>query len=62
MLFRSVEEIAPLRRTVTQTEVGNAAAFLCSDLSSGITGQVIYVMMMKSFSFQFVRVIARGQL
>jgi len=38
-----VEETAPLRRTVTQTEVGNTAAFLCSDLSSGITGQVLYV-------------------
>lgn len=38
-----VEAVAPLRRTVTQTEVGNTAAFLCSDLSSGITGQVIYV-------------------
>lgn len=42
-MIRHVEETAPLRRTVTQTEVGNAAAFLCSDLSSGITGQVIYV-------------------
>jgi len=38
-----VEKVAPLRRTVTQTEVGNAATFLCSDLSSGITGQVLYV-------------------
>ncbi|MEB3358222.1 MAG: enoyl-ACP reductase FabI [Synechococcales bacterium] len=38
-----VEETAPLRRTVTQIEVGNTAAFLCSDLSSGITGQVLYV-------------------
>jgi enoyl-[acyl-carrier protein] reductase I len=42
-MIHHVEEIAPLRRTVTQTEVGNAAAFLCSDLSSGITGQVLYV-------------------
>lgn len=38
-----VEQVAPLRRTVTQLEVGNAAAFLCSDLASGITGQVLYV-------------------
>ncbi|MBW4658785.1 MAG: enoyl-ACP reductase FabI [Drouetiella hepatica Uher 2000/2452] len=38
-----VEKIAPLKRTVTQIEVGNAAAFLCSDLSSGITGQILYV-------------------
>jgi enoyl-[acyl-carrier protein] reductase I len=42
-MIHHVEKVAPLRRTVTQTEVGNAAAFLCSDLSSGITGQVLYV-------------------
>lgn len=42
-MIHHVEEIAPLRRTVTQTEVGNTAAFLASDLASGITGQVIYV-------------------
>jgi enoyl-[acyl-carrier protein] reductase I len=42
-MIHHVEEVAPLRRTVTQTEVGNAAAFLCSDLASGITGQVLYV-------------------
>lgn len=42
-MIHHVEEIAPLRRSVTQQEVGNAAAFLCSDLSSGITGQVLYV-------------------
>ncbi|MDJ0723668.1 MAG: enoyl-ACP reductase FabI [Prochloraceae cyanobacterium] len=42
-MIRHVEEIAPLRRTVTQNEVGNTAAFLCSDLASGITGQIVYV-------------------
>ncbi|MBD2163603.1 enoyl-ACP reductase FabI [Calothrix membranacea FACHB-236] len=42
-MIHHVEEVAPLRRTVTQLEVGNTAAFLCSDLSTGITGQVIYV-------------------
>ncbi|MBE9179757.1 enoyl-ACP reductase FabI [Oculatella sp. LEGE 06141] len=42
-MIHHVENVAPLRRTVTQLEVGNTAAFLCSDLSSGITGQVIYV-------------------
>lgn len=42
-MIHHVEQTAPLRRTVTQLEVGNAAAFLCSDLSSGITGQVLYV-------------------
>jgi len=38
-----VEENAPLRRTVTIEDVGKAAAFLCSDLASGITGEVTYV-------------------
>jgi len=45
--FRSilshVAEVAPLRRNVTKEEVGNAAAFLCSDLASGMTGEVLYV-------------------
>ncbi|OQA34936.1 MAG: Enoyl-(acyl-carrier-protein) reductase (NADH) FabI [Betaproteobacteria bacterium ADurb.Bin341] len=34
---------APMRRNVTIDEVGNAAAFLLSDLASGITGEVLYV-------------------
>jgi enoyl-[acyl-carrier protein] reductase I len=42
MLAR-VAEVAPLRRNVTLEEVGNAAAFLCSDLASGITGDILYV-------------------
>ena len=42
-MIHHVEQVAPLRRTVTQTEVGNAAAFLCSDLASGMTGQILYV-------------------
>lgn len=42
-MIHHVEEVAPLRRTVTQLEVGNAATFLCSDLASGITGQILYV-------------------
>jgi len=37
------ERHAPLRRNVTIEEVGNAAAFLASDLASGITGHVLYV-------------------
>ena len=45
--FRSMlaeaEAKTPLRRNVTIEEVGNAAAFLCSDLASGITGDVLYV-------------------
>ncbi|MFB2975939.1 enoyl-ACP reductase FabI [Microseira sp. BLCC-F43] len=42
-MISHVEQVAPLGRTVTQLEVGNAAAFLCSDLASGITGQILYV-------------------
>lgn len=37
------EKHAPLRRNVTIEEVGNTAAFLCSDLASGITGEITYV-------------------
>jgi len=37
------ESHAPLRRTVSIEDVGNTAAFLCSDLASGITGEVTYV-------------------
>lgn len=36
-------DIAPLKRNVTISEVGNAAAFMCSDLSSAITGEVLHV-------------------
>lgn len=42
MLARS-ERTAPLRRNVSIEEVGNAAAFLSSDLASGITGEILYV-------------------
>ncbi len=38
-----VEKVSPLRRSVTIEDVGNAAAFLCSDLASGITGEIVYV-------------------
>jgi len=37
------EEHSPLRRNVTIEEVGNASAFLLSDLASGITGEITYV-------------------
>jgi enoyl-[acyl-carrier protein] reductase I len=37
------EKQTPLRRNVTIDEVGNAAAFLCSDLASGISGEILYV-------------------
>ena len=40
---RFVEKNAPLRRNVTIDEVGNVAAFLLSDLASGVTGDITYV-------------------
>ena len=42
-MLSNVAAVAPLRRNVTLEDVGNAAAFLCSDLASGITGCVVYV-------------------
>jgi enoyl-[acyl-carrier protein] reductase I len=38
-----VAEHAPLKRNVTTEDVGNTAAFLMSDLASGITGEIVYV-------------------
>ncbi|TNH04561.1 enoyl-ACP reductase FabI [Testudinibacter sp. TR-2022] len=37
------EAVTPLRRTVTIEDVGKSAAFLCSDLASGVTGEVLHV-------------------
>ena len=42
-MLDTFEHIAPLRKCVTIEEVGNTAAFLCSDLASGITGEIVYV-------------------
>jgi len=42
-ILKFVESHAPLRRGVSAEEVGNTAAFLLSDLASGITGEVLYV-------------------
>lgn len=42
-MLRYVEERAPLRRNVDQDEVGQTAMWLCSDLSSGVTGEIVYV-------------------
>jgi enoyl-[acyl-carrier protein] reductase I len=42
-LYNAVEEKTPLRRNVTQEEVGQAALFLCSDMGSGVTGEILYV-------------------
>ena len=42
-MLRWQERTAPLKRNVTQDEVGASAAYLLSDLSSGVTGQIHYV-------------------
>lgn len=42
-ILKFVEDNAPLRRNVTTGDVGNAAAFLMSDLAAGITGEIAYV-------------------
>lgn len=42
-LLSQVEEKAPLRKNVTQEDVGGTAVYLASELSNGVTGQVLYV-------------------
>ena len=42
-ILEHITHSAPLRRTITAEEVGNVAAFLCSDLASGVTGEITYV-------------------
>jgi enoyl-[acyl-carrier protein] reductase I len=42
-ILNHVAATAPLRRNVSIDDVGNAAAFLCSDLAAGITGDILYV-------------------
>jgi enoyl-[acyl-carrier protein] reductase I len=42
-ILGAVEEKTPLRRNVTQADVANGALFLCSDLGSGVTGEVLYI-------------------
>jgi enoyl-[acyl-carrier protein] reductase I len=42
-MLKKFEQTAPMRRNVTIEDVGNAAAFMCSDLAAGITGEILYV-------------------
>jgi len=42
-MLSKAADTAPMKKNVTINEVGNAAAFLCSDLASGITGEITYV-------------------
>ncbi len=43
LMLKYSEEAAPLRRHVTQEDVGSSALFLASDLGSGVTGETLYV-------------------
>lgn len=42
-MLTHMERVAPIRRNITPEDVGNAAAFLCSDLAAGVTGEIMYV-------------------
>ena len=42
-MLAHVAQASPIRRNVTQEDVGKAAAFLCSDMASGVTGEILYV-------------------
>jgi enoyl-[acyl-carrier protein] reductase I len=42
-MLAQVAQVAPMRRNVSLEDVGNAAAFLCSDMAAGITGEILYV-------------------
>ncbi|ADR18908.1 enoyl-ACP reductase FabI [Calditerrivibrio nitroreducens] len=42
-ILSQIEEKAPLKKNVTQEDVAKAALFLCSDLGSGVTGDILYV-------------------
>lgn len=59
--FRKIQAayagITPLHRNITAEEVGNAAAFLCSDLASAITGEVLHV----DAGYHAVAVMAEGE-
>src|SRR5688500_5453735 len=42
-MLAHVAQASPIRRNVSQEDVGKAAAFLCSDMASGVTGEILYV-------------------
>lgn len=43
VMYELVKEKTPLKRNINQSEVGDTATFLCSDLASGITGEIVHV-------------------
>ena len=42
-MLKMYEHVAPMSRNVTHGEVGNSGAFLLSDLSNGITGEILHI-------------------
>jgi enoyl-[acyl-carrier protein] reductase I len=42
-ILNVVEEKSPLRRNITQEDVAGSSVYLCSDLSSGVSGEIHYV-------------------
>lgn len=42
-MLKYSKNFAPLKKNVTLDDVGNTAAFLCSDLAAGITGEIVHV-------------------
>jgi enoyl-[acyl-carrier protein] reductase I len=42
-MLAHVAQASPIRRNVSQEDVGKAATFLCSDMASGVTGEILYV-------------------
>lgn len=42
-MFKSFADVAPLRENVTPEDCGNAALYLCSDMASHVTGEILYV-------------------
>ena len=43
VMYEEMKEKAPMKRNITTNEVADTASFLCSDLASGITGEIIHV-------------------
>ncbi|HJO56071.1 MAG TPA: SDR family oxidoreductase [Candidatus Scalindua sp.] len=43
VMYEGMKDKAPLKRNITTAEVGDTATFLCSELASGITGEILHV-------------------
>ena len=42
-MYKNFADMAPMRENVTAEDCGNAAVYLCSDMSAHVTGEVLYV-------------------